>query len=48
MVSLYATVVGAVTLVALVLTGLWLTWISLQGDQHTPLPLRRDEADDTE
>lgn len=48
MVGLYATVVGAVSLVLLVLVGLWLTWISLQDERHTPKPLRQDEGTELE
>lgn len=48
MVSLYATVVGIVSIVGLVLAGLWLTWLSLQDDRHKPAPLRPDEADESE
>ncbi|MFB6353152.1 MAG: hypothetical protein ABEJ92_03610 [Halobacteriales archaeon] len=41
----YASVVGGTVLLLLVLVGVWLTWLSLREDTHTPVPLRPDESD---
>lgn len=46
--GLYASVVGVVVLVALVLVGVWLTWLSLSQEGHTPKALRADEPSDPE
>ena len=49
MVGLMGTVVGAVVVVALVLVGVWLTWISLRSERHQPKALRATaEADEAE
>jgi hypothetical protein len=45
MVGLLGTLVGAAVLVLIILPGLWLTWLSLRGEAHTPKALRGDEAD---
>lgn len=41
--GLYASVVGGVVLVALVVVGIWLTWLSLREEAHTPAALRSEE-----
>lgn len=48
MVGLYASVVGGIVIVALVLVGLWLTWISLRSEQHRPAALEPTAEDDAE
>ena len=46
--GLYASVVGGVVLVLLVVIGVWLTWLSLREDVHSPAALRGPEPDDAE
>jgi FtsZ-interacting cell division protein ZipA len=46
--GLYATVVGGVVIVALILVGIWLTWLSLRDQSHRPAALQTPEPDDTE
>ena len=46
--GLYASAVGGIVIVALVLVGLWLTWLSLREETHRPAALQPSEPDDTE
>ena len=49
MVGLMGSLVGGIVLVALVLIGVWLTWISLRSEQHSPTaagaPATPDDAE---
>lgn len=46
--GLYATVVGGVVIVALILVGIWLTWLSLKEETHRPAALQPSEPEETE
>jgi uncharacterized membrane protein len=46
--GLYANLVGGIVIVALVIVGLWLTWISLRSEQHRPAALEPADPDETE
>lgn len=44
--TLYATVVGVVVLVALFAIGIWLTWLSLRDEMHSPDAIQTPEPDE--
>ena len=44
--GLYASVIGVAVLVALVVIGVWLTWLSLRDEAHSPRVLRVTEPKD--
>ena len=48
MVGYMGALVGGIVIVALVVVGLWLTWISLRSEQHQPKALRQPEPDEAE
>jgi hypothetical protein len=46
--GLYASAVGGIVIVALVLIGVWLTWLSLNEETHRPKALQTPEPDEPE